>query len=107
MVRGAVDLAKTIALRYRFSQFLNALLFSFVDPEHRWTIFRRLYRALPCERLSRFYAMNFTAIDSFRMIVGWPPRVAPLRALRRWLGVASNPLAEGRLTCSPPSSPIR
>jgi lycopene beta-cyclase len=106
MVRGAVDLAKTIASRYRFSQFLNALLFCFVAPEHRWQLFRRLYRALPEERLSRFYAMTFTSIDSARMILGWPPPVAPLRALRRWLGVAPNPLAEGRQTCSPPSSPI-
>ncbi len=69
--------------RFRFSRFLNRLLFRLVKPQSRWQIFRRLYRSVPQETLSRFYAHEFSAADAVRMIVGVPPSgLTPLRFIR-------------------------
>lgn len=68
--------------RQRFARFLNLLLFRVVVPEQRWQVFRRLYRDMPDAVMARFYAMEFTPYDAARMLMGWPPPLAPLRMLK-------------------------
>lgn len=69
--------------RFRFARFLNRLMFRLVKPQSRWQIFQRLYRSLPKETLSRFYAHEFTAVDAFRMIAGMPPSgLTPFKFIR-------------------------
>jgi lycopene beta-cyclase len=90
-VRRAVRaLAGRMRARRRFALFLNFLMFRAVVPGERWQIFRRLYRELPDEAMARFYAMEFTAGDAARILVGWPPPLAPLRLFRQ-LEVLSCP----------------
>jgi len=76
-------LAKRMRARQRFARFLNRLLFRAVVPDQRWRLFRRLYRALSADSFARFYALEFTVGDARRMILGWPPPLAPLRLFRR------------------------
>jgi len=90
-VRAATTLAGRLRARHRFARFLNFLLFRTVVPSERWQIFRRLYRDLPDAGMARFYAMEFTPSDAIRILVGWPPPLAPLRPFRR-LEVSSCPL---------------
>ncbi len=76
------NLAASHQRRAKFARFLNRLLFRLVRPGNRWQIFERLYRVLPQDAISRFYAHEFTARDAARMIVGWPPSgLTPLRFL--------------------------
>lgn len=90
-VRRAVSaLARQMHARQRFARFLNSLMFRAVVPGERWQIFRRLYRKLPDAAMARFYAMDFTPFDAARILVGWPPPLAPLRMFRR-LEVQSCP----------------
>jgi hypothetical protein len=65
-------------------------MFRAVVPGERWQILRRLYRELPDEAMARFYAMEFNAVDAARILVGWPPPLAPLRLFRQ-LEVLSCP----------------
>jgi len=66
--------------RRGFARFLNRLLFCLVRAEDRWKIFRRFYRVLPEERISRFYAHRFTVTDAARIVIGRPPMgLAPIR----------------------------
>lgn len=79
--------------RRRFARFLNRLLFRLVSPEHRWKVFRRFYRVLPEERISRFYAHRFTLADAAKIIIGRPPTgLDPLRFARSFLSNAGPPL---------------
>jgi len=84
--RVGTDLAAAAAgdrLRRTFARFLNRLLFCLVTPRDRWKIFRRFYRVLSEERISRFYAHRFTVADAARIVVGRPPSgLAPLRFAR-------------------------
>jgi lycopene beta-cyclase len=93
--REAATAVRTLLDRMRrrqeFARFLNRLLFGIVVPKERWRVFRRLYRDVPDAAMARFYAMEFTAWDAARMVVGWPPPLAPLRLFPRW-EVASWPL---------------
>lgn len=66
-------LAKRHSKRSRFARFLNRLLFRLVHPAARYQIFRRFYRVLPKESISRFYSHQFTLWDAFRIVVGMPP----------------------------------
>ena len=59
--------------RSRFARFLNRLLFRLVKPTSRYQIFRRFYRVLSNESISRFYSHQFTLWDAFRIVVGVPP----------------------------------
>jgi lycopene beta-cyclase len=71
------------SLRRGFSRFLNRLLFCLVRPADRWKIFRRFYRVLSEEQISRFYAHRFTAADAARIVIGRPPTgLAPIRFAR-------------------------
>ena len=64
----------------KFTRLLNRLLFRLVKPSKRWSIFRRFYRVLSDETISRFYAHRFTKKDAFRIVVGRPPAgLTPLR----------------------------
>jgi len=81
--RAAEALARRLSPRWRFGRFLNRLLFRFVPPEARWQVFARLYRTLPPGVLERFYALEFSTADAVRIIVGRPPRIDLVRALRR------------------------
>ena len=64
----------------KFARVLNRLLFRLVKPSKRWSIFRRFYRVLSDETISRFYAHRFTKKDAFRIVVGRPPAgLTPLR----------------------------
>ena len=73
-------------LRRGFARFLNRLLFCLVKPADRWKIFRRFYRVLPEERISRFYAHRFTFTDAARIMIGWPPTgLAPIRFVRSFV----------------------
>lgn len=79
-------------LRRGFARFLNRLLFCLVRPEDRWKIFRRFYRVLPEERISRFYAHRFTFLDAARIVIGRPPSgLAPVRFARSFVSL-SRPL---------------
>jgi lycopene beta-cyclase len=80
--RAAAALADRLSPRWRFARFLNRLLFRLVPPDARWQVFARLYRTLPPSVLARFYALEFTAADAARVVVGRPPRIDPFRALR-------------------------
>ncbi len=76
-VRRLVDQHQSQAKQARF---LNRLLFRMVRPDRRYEIFRRFYRVLPEESISRFFAHSFTGRDLSRIIVGRPPsRLSPLR----------------------------
>jgi lycopene beta-cyclase len=73
-------------LRRGFARFLNRLLFCLVRPADRWKIFRRFYRVLPEQRISRFYAHRFTFTDAARILIGWPPTgLAPIRFARSFV----------------------
>lgn len=78
--RAAAALARRLCPRWWFARFLNRLLFRLVPPHARWQVFARLYRTLPPAVLARFYALEFSAADAARIIVGRPPRINPLRA---------------------------
>jgi len=66
-------LAKQHHARSRFARFLNQLLFRLVRPTTRYQIFRRFYRVLSNESISRFYSHQFTRWDAFRIVFGVPP----------------------------------
>lgn len=87
--RVAAEVAAAAAadgLRRGFSRFLNRLLFCLVRAEDRWKIFRRFYRVLPEERISRFYAHRFTVTDAARIMIGRPPLgLAPIRFARSFI----------------------
>jgi lycopene beta-cyclase len=75
-------------LRRGFCRFLNRLLFCLVRAEDRWKIFRRFYRVLPDERISRFYAHRFTFTDAARIVIGRPPMgLAPIRFARSFVSL--------------------
>lgn len=89
--RVAAEVAAAAAndrLRRGFCRFLNRLLFCLVRAEDRWKIFRRFYRVLSEERISRFYAHRFTFTDAARIVIGRPPMgLAPIRFARSFFSL--------------------
>ena len=81
-IEAAAALARRLRFRGMFARFLNFLLFRLVPPKARGQVFARLYRTLPPSVMARFYAMEFTVGDAFRILIGRPPRIDPLRLLR-------------------------
>jgi lycopene beta-cyclase len=76
-------LAREIRRKARFARALNRLLFRWFEPAERWHVFDRFYR-LPEETIRRFYALDMTAGDQVRVLVGRPPRGFSLESrLRR------------------------
>jgi len=85
-------LAKQHHARSRFARFLNRLLFRLVHPTARYQIFRRFYRVLPKESISRFYSHQFTLWDAFRIVVGMPPGgLRPVRFVRSFFTKSKPP----------------
>ena len=71
-------LAREVARQQRFARRLNKMLFRWFAPEHRYGVLERFYR-LPEPRIRRFYALQTTALDRTRILVGRPPRGMTLR----------------------------
>jgi lycopene beta-cyclase len=57
----------------RYAQRLNALLFHAFPPAAMWNVFARFYR-LPDALIERFYALQLTALDRARILIGRPPK---------------------------------
>lgn len=64
-----------------FCHRLNKLLFQWFAEGEEWHVFERFYR-LPAPVIRRFYALETTATDRARILLGRPPRGLSLRA--RW-----------------------
>lgn len=67
----------------RFALRLNRMLFRWFRPEQRFRVLERFYR-LPAPVIRRFYALELTALDRARIIVGRPPRGMSVRAAWTW-----------------------
>lgn len=63
----------------RYAWLLNWLLFCAYPPAERWHILERFYR-LPEPTIERFYALQMTAADRARLLLGRPPRGFSVRA---------------------------
>lgn len=101
-VRSAThELAGHHLTRNRFARFLNRLLFKLVKPTTRFQIFRRFYRVLSEQSISRFYGHRFNLLDATRIVVGIPPRgLRPILFVRSFFETAPvDPLSATR-TCS-------
>lgn len=73
----------TLAARHRrqlgFALRLNWMLFRWFPPEQRYHVLERFYR-LPEPTIRRFYALDLSARDMARILVGRPPRGLSWRA---------------------------
>lgn len=63
----------------RFCHRLNRMLFAWFHEGDEWNVFERFYK-LPMGLIRRFYALETTAIDRARLLVGRPPKGFSLRA---------------------------
>jgi lycopene beta-cyclase len=63
----------------RFCHRLNKMLFLWFADADQWNVFERFYK-LPANLIRRFYALETTAADRARILVGRPPRGFSLRA---------------------------
>ncbi len=63
----------------RFCHRLNRMLFAWFHEGDEWNVFERFYR-LPVGLIRRFYALETSAMDRTRLLVGRPPRGFSLRA---------------------------
>ncbi|MDQ3335543.1 MAG: lycopene beta-cyclase CrtY [Myxococcota bacterium] len=80
LYEGALDeLVETHNSQLGFALRLNKMLFHWFRPEHRFHVLQRFYR-LPEAVIRRFYALELTALDRARIIIGRPPRGLSLRA---------------------------
>ena len=80
LYRGALD--ELVAAHNRqlgFALRLNKMLFHWFRPHRRFHVLERFYR-LPEAVIRRFYALELTAIDRARILIGRPPRGLSLRA---------------------------
>ena len=79
------DLAKLAtahAKQVEFAQRLNRMLFRWFAPAQRYRVLERFYR-LPEATVRRFYALELTALDRARILLGRPPRGLSLTAMLR------------------------
>jgi lycopene beta-cyclase len=77
---GSLDeLAAAHNKQLGFALRLNKMLFHWFKPEHRYHVLERFYR-LPEPVIRRFYALELTAFDRARILIGRPPRGLSLRA---------------------------
>lgn len=74
--------AKAQAKQMEFAFRLNRMLFRWFEPDQRYRVLERFYR-LPEAIVRRFYALELTAWDRARMLVGRPPRGLKLGAMLR------------------------
>jgi len=68
-----VDFVRDHKDQARYAERLNALLFHAFAPEDMWNVFARFYR-LPDALIERFYALQLTALDRARILIGRPPK---------------------------------
>jgi lycopene beta-cyclase len=78
---GLERLAVAHRRQLRFCYRLNRMLFRWFAPDRRWNVLERFYR-LPAPTIRRFYALELTAGDRFRILCGRPPSGLSLRAAR-------------------------
>ena len=71
--RALQDLARRHRGQVRYARVLNWLLFCAYPPGERWHVLERFYR-LPEPTIERFYALQMTARDRSRLLLGRPPR---------------------------------
>ncbi|MDQ3364995.1 MAG: lycopene beta-cyclase CrtY [Myxococcota bacterium] len=74
------ELAGRHARQLDFALRLNGMLFKWFPPAQRYHVLSRFYR-LPEAIIQRFYALELTALDRARILVGRPPRGLSLRAV--------------------------
>ncbi|MBA3821226.1 MAG: lycopene beta-cyclase CrtY [Deltaproteobacteria bacterium] len=74
------ELAERHARQLDFALRLNGMLFKWFPPAQRYHVLSRFYR-LPEAIIQRFYALELTALDRARILVGRPPRGLSLRAV--------------------------
>lgn len=72
-------LAAAQAHQMTFALRLNRMLFGWFPPAQRFRVLERFYR-LPEAVIRRFYALELTALDRARILVGRPPRGLSVRA---------------------------
>lgn len=71
--------ARDHARQLRFGLLLNKMMFRWFAPDQRFRVLERFYR-LPEPVVRRFYALELTAMDRARILIGRPPRGMSLRA---------------------------
>jgi lycopene beta-cyclase len=59
--------------QFRYTAFLNWMLFTAFPPERRRNVFERFYR-LPDSTIDHFYSHQLTGYDMARILIGRPPR---------------------------------
>ncbi|MCB9562584.1 MAG: lycopene beta-cyclase CrtY [Kofleriaceae bacterium] len=79
---GLTRLAAAHGDQLGFALRLNKMLFRWFPPARRYHVLERFYR-LPEPLIRRFYALELTALDRARILVGRPPRGLSLRAALR------------------------
>jgi lycopene beta-cyclase len=67
------ELAAHHRTQMRFGYRLNRMLFNWFTPDQRYNVLERFYR-LPEPLIRRFYALELSATDRARIVVGRPPR---------------------------------
>jgi lycopene beta-cyclase len=77
--RELAALAERVRRQAQFFCQLNRLLFRWFAPGERWQVLARFYQ-LPEPTIRRFYALDLSALDRARILVGRPPRGLSLRA---------------------------
>lgn len=75
-----VALGDRHASQLSFASRLNHMLFRWFAPDQRYHVLERFYRQLPEPAIRRFYALELTALDRARILVGRPPRGMSWRA---------------------------
>jgi len=77
---GLDEHARLHARQQRFALRLNRMLFHWFAPADRYRVLERFYR-LSAETVARFYALELTAMDRARILLGRPPRGLSVRGL--------------------------
>lgn len=77
--------ARAHARQLAFALRLNRMLFGWFAPDQRYRVLERFYK-LPEATVRRFYALELTAMDRARILIGRPPRGL---SLEKMLGRAS------------------
>lgn len=72
--------ARAHGRQVRFALRLNRMLFHWFAPPDRYRVLERFYR-LPEETIRRFYALEVTAMDRARILLGRPPRGLSVRGM--------------------------
>ena len=72
--------ARSHGRQLRFAFRLNHMLFHWFAPADRYRVLERFYR-LPEHSIRRFYALELTAMDRARLLIGRPPRGLSVRGM--------------------------